>query len=166
MAIVAPGGEGDAPFVAAVGVGDEGVIVAVPSIRPKAIVRVAAFHFAPMRPSLPKSAIVTGARQASLPAAAASRLAAMRRRPRPTTSAIAAPRPRASRVILEVEPMLERGQLAAHRLDPLALQLGDDDAFASRPRQATISPHGSTTRLWPNVRRPFSCVPPCAAATT
>ena len=26
--------------------------------------------------------------------------------------------------------MLERGQLAAHRLDPLALQLGDDDAFA------------------------------------
>src|SRR5262249_47818178 len=29
-----------------------------------------------------------------------------------------------------------------------------------------ISPHGDTIMLWPNVLRPFSCVPACAAAST
>jgi len=32
--------------------------------------------------------------------------------------------------------------------------------------QASTSPQGSITTLWPNVRRPFSCRPPWAGATT
>src|SRR6185312_10892612 len=36
----------------------------------------------------------------------------------------------------------------------------------SVPPSATTFPHGSTTMLWPNVSRPFSCRPPCAAAST
>src|SRR6202171_2480828 len=31
---------------------------------------------------------------------------------------------------------------------------------------ATTTPHGSMNRLWPNVRLPFGCTPPCAAAST
>ncbi len=33
-------------------------------------------------------------------------------------------------------------------------------------KTALISPHGSINMLWPQVRRPFGCSPPCAAAST
>src|SRR5262249_22241231 len=36
----------------------------------------------------------------------------------------------------------------------------------SSPPSATTRPQGSTTSECPNVSRPFSCLPPCAAAIT
>jgi len=50
-----------------------------------------------------------------------------------------------------------------------AMRAGSASAIA-RPspsaHTASTSPQGPTTMLWPQVRRPFSCVPPCAAAST
>ena len=63
----------------------------------------------------------------------------------------------------EVAPVLERGQLAAHVGDALAARARRRRRLRPpRAGTATTSPHGSTIRLWPKVRRPFSCVPPCA----
>ena len=36
---------------------------------------------------------------------------------------------------------------------------------APSARTPRTSPHGSTIMLWPQVRRPFSCRPPCAGAS-
>ena len=36
----------------------------------------------------------------------------------------------------------------------------------SSPASASTSPQGETIRLWPKVARPFSCRPPCVAAST
>ena len=52
----------------------------------------------------------------------------------------------------------------------LVREIGDRDAFAlravQRQRHWHFRPERSITTLWPKVRRPFSCRPPCAGATT
>jgi hypothetical protein len=62
--------------------------------------------------------------------------------------------------------VLQRGQLLAHAAQAFEVQVGHAPRPGLRRAWPCTSPQGSMTMLWPQVRRPFSCVPPWALAIT
>ena len=67
---------------------------------------------------------------------------------------------------LEPPAMLERGNSRRARPRPRPDRSSASTTPGSVPPSARMRPHGSTTSEWPKVSRPFSCLPPCAAAST
>jgi hypothetical protein len=66
---------------------------------------------------------------------------------------------------LETPAMLQRGNARAGGRDLGRIDVGEDHARLGAAFAMT-RPHGSTTSECPNVARPFSWSPPCAAANT